>query len=137
MPSRSQQVEAEGIFASGHKDPGLKDVFGLTASELKKVGQQEMPNLKEVANEGLVPTYYPEHPATKTLVSISTGWPDLAKTPSGVPTPRSYVLIIEDMQVEYLQYVDYVEPNAAKLVKLFLKEQEQDFSHLQTMIQLK
>ena len=110
---------AGGIVASGASDPGLKDVLGHTASELAKVGQSEMANLVDVQNTGIVPTYYADHPATKMLVSISTGWPDLSKTASGVPTPRNFVLIVEDMQVEYTQYVDYVLPNAEKLVTLF------------------
>ena len=94
-------------------------MLGHTASELAKVGQSEMANLVDVQNTGIVPTYYADHPATKMLVSISTGWPDLSKTASGVPTPRNFVLIVEDMQVEYTQYVDYVLPNAEKLVTLF------------------
>lgn len=116
--SSSSPAVNRPIVASGRCDPGLQDVFKSHADEMAKQSDEEMPNIVVVPNDpnGAYPVVseHDDHPATKELMKITAGY--ILTNP---PRKRSYCLVVEDMQTEYTQYIDYVLPNAEGLLAKF------------------
>lgn len=101
------------ILASPKFDPGLRDLFGCCAEDNKKHGGESMENVKRHPNSGIVVSEYPEsYPCTDHLFEIS------CKYKIG-DQKRSYVLVIEDMEVGYGTYVNHCIPQVKSLITLF------------------
>jgi len=107
-----EDEEVRPIIASGKNDPGLRDLFNCVSKNLQEKGKEKMDNVEVVPNDGIVKGTDDDYPATKTLMNISCGY----KIGN---VKRNYVLIIEDMQVEYEEYVRYVIPNVKPLIDHF------------------
>jgi len=114
MKSDVKEVEdaAEKIFASAKCDPGCRDLLNCVVKNLKERGTEKMDNLTVVPNDGIVTGTHDDYKATDHLFKISCNYKiGNAK--------RNYVLVIEDMQNEYLDYVRYRIPTVKPLIDQF------------------
>ena len=111
--SHKSSVHPRQIVASGKVDPGCRDLFNCVVKNISNQRSEAMPNLEVVANDrGLVVSDDPAYPATDHLFKIKCSYKmDDHK--------RNYCLIIEDMQYDYLDYVQYRIPPVKKLVDTF------------------
>jgi len=107
-----ENEEVRPIFASGKHDPGLRDLFKCVEKNLQEKGREKMDNVKVIPNDGIVKGTDDDYPTAKHLMKISCNY----KIGN---VKRNYVLIIEDMQVEYDEYVRYVIPNVKPLINHF------------------
>jgi len=116
MKRSLSQSELVPIIASATRDPGLQDATGIFKTELDKHSNEEMPNLRSVPNDpkGAYPVLstYEAHPAVDELVVIQPSY-------ALADRPRNFCLVVEDMQKEYMAYIDYVLPNAETLLAKF------------------
>jgi len=104
--------EVMPIIASGKIDPGCRDLLNCVAKNKQEKGKETMDNLQEIPNDGIVTGTHDDYPVTKTLVKICCNY----KIGN---IKRNYVLVIEDMQYEYEDYVRYVIPNVKPLIDQF------------------
>jgi len=103
------------IWASGKHDPGLRDIFNCVEDNIKKHGHEKMDNLKTYPNDGIVVSEYPDsYPAAEHVHDISCSYKIGGKK-------RNYVLVIEDMEVGYAQYVNHCIPQVKALIQQFRK----------------
>lgn len=109
------------ISASAKFDPGTKDVTGQFAALLDEHGGEPMSNVVYSPNDDPkspydgkgIPTYDDAHPAPDPLGDYSSYW----NLRDGVP--RKPVLIVEDMEGGYFEYVDFVIPRSVKILSKF------------------
>jgi len=108
-----KEEESNGpIIASANLDPGCRDLFDETAKKLWENGNNELPNVKVIPNDGIVESEYADYPATDHLYQIKCNY-EIGDV------KRNYVLIVEDMQYEYESYIKYVIPNVKPLIEEF------------------
>jgi len=108
----AKEKEVRPIIASGKHDPGCRDLFDCVAKKKKEKGKEKMDNLVVILNDGIITGTHDDYPVTKTLVKLSCNW----KIGN---TKRNYVLVVEDMQYEYEEYVRYRIPNVKPLIHEF------------------
>lgn len=109
------------ISASAKFDPGTKDSTGQFAGLLAAHRGEAMSNVEYVPNDDPkspydgkgIPTYDDAHPAPDPLGDYSSYW----HLRDGVK--RKPVLIVEDMEGGYFEYVDYVIPRSVKILSKF------------------
>jgi len=104
---------AQGIiFASKEADPGLQDMFGNFRALMLEHGDEAMSNTEYLPNTGEIPTYFPDRPPAEPLAEYTASW-------SLESHPRTFALIVEDMEKDYASYIDFVLPNAVSLLAAF------------------
>eukprot|EP00977_Amphora_coffeiformis_P016995 scaffold5385_cov152-Amphora_coffeaeformis.AAC.5 len=108
-PSSSATGPDLMIISSPIHDPGLKDCFGTFQEHLQAHQAEAMDNLQRIPNN-----QGQNHPAADTLFHITAHF-------RLDDRPRSYALIMEDMQQTYFDWIDYVQPNCEKLLTQFRK----------------
>jgi len=107
-----QEEKVRRITASGKHDPGLRDLFGSFSKKLQEHGKEKMDNVEAIPNDGIVVGTYNDYPVSDHVVKISCNY-------KIGDYKRNYVLVIEDMQNEYEDYVKYIIPNVKPLLQLF------------------
>ena len=68
--------------------------------------------MADLPNTGEIPTYFEDRPPPEPLAEYSAGWTLGSQN-------RTFALIVEDMEKDYLFYVNYVLPNAVALLSKF------------------
>ena len=68
--------------------------------------------MADLPNTGEIPTYFEDRPPPEPLAEYSAGWTLGSQN-------RTFALIVEDMEKDYLFYVNYVLPNAVALLNKF------------------
>lgn len=100
------------IWASGKHDPVHKDNSFVYYKNQQKVGHMDMPNVKTVHNTGQVVSKHKDYPASNELFNISCSY-------KIGDVKRNYVLIVEDLEEGYKQWVNYVVPETKILIDVF------------------
>jgi len=94
-------------------DAGLRDLFGCVEKNIKEHGHEPMANRNIIPNKGHVVSQDPEnYPATDHLFELKAHY-------KIEDFKRNFVLIIEDMEVGYEDYVRHCIPNVKKLITQF------------------
>ena len=93
-------------------NPGLRDVFGEFRKQMLTSGSLEMTNVKYRENDGDIPTHFAGRPPARRLAEYTASW-DLGTH------RRTFALIVEDMEGDYHFCIDYVIPNALRVLEKF------------------